>query len=107
MPTVDTRWLSQMKQEDPGGFLLINVLEPQAFQKEHIPDSINIPLSNRQFVERVRDRVDSPNEPVVVYCASKTCDASPKAARRLEDAGFTNVYDYEAGWAERQSGRIP
>ena len=43
------------------------------------------------------------DKPIVVYCASTTCDASPKAARRLNEAGFSKVYDYEGGvkaWKE-------
>jgi len=40
---------------------------------------------------------------VVVYCANAECDASPKAAERLEEAGFTDVVDYQGGtqsWEE-------
>jgi len=40
---------------------------------------------------------------IVVYCASDTCDASPKAAKRLEKMGYENVIDYPGGkkdWAE-------
>jgi rhodanese-related sulfurtransferase len=103
MKTIETTRLAQMRQEDPGGFLLVNVLEPDAFEKGHIPGSINIPESRDDFVDRVRDRVGTPDDTVVVYCASQECKASPKAARRLEEAGFNDVYDYEvgmAGWVE-------
>lgn len=34
---------------------------------------------------------------IVVYCANHDCDASDKAADRLEKAGFKNVYDYAGG----------
>ena len=33
-------------------------------------------------------------------------DASPKAAKKLEEEGFTNVYDYEGGtkdWFEQKN----
>mgnify|MGYP003626742147 CR=1 FL=1 len=40
---------------------------------------------------------------VVVYCANFDCPASTDAARKLDEAGFNNVYDYEGGtqdWME-------
>jgi rhodanese-related sulfurtransferase len=99
MKTLDTAELTRMRRKNPRGFLLVNVLAPEAFEKAHIPDSVNIPESSEDFVKRVRDRVQKPDDTVVVYCASRECNASPKAARKLEEAGFTDVYDYETGMA--------
>jgi len=79
------------------GINLINVLDREEFEKAHIPGSINIPGNRNDFVEQVERRVSSRDEPVVVYCASVDCQASPKAAKRLESAGFTDVYDFEGG----------
>jgi len=35
----------------------------------------------------------------VVYCANANCEASPTAAKALEDKGYTNVVDFEEGYA--------
>jgi rhodanese-related sulfurtransferase len=35
-----------------------------------------------------------------VYCASRSCTASPTLAQKLVDIGFTNVVDFEGGIAE-------
>jgi rhodanese-related sulfurtransferase len=105
MQTIDTKQLARMKMTDPGGFLLVNVLSEQAFEKQRIPDSINIPVDGDDFVQNVRDRAGSKDEKIVVYCASEECNASPRAAKQLTDAGFTNVYDYEVGlegWIREQ-----
>ena len=79
-------------------FELINVLPETDFQKEHIPGSMNIPVADSDFVSRVEDRVGGDkNHKIVVYCASTQCDASSKAAGKLEKAGFSNILRYEAG----------
>lgn len=78
------------------GYALVNVLEKDAYAKEHIPASINIPIGDeREFQKRFSKHKD-----IVVYCASSTCDASPKVANKLVRMGFTNVYDYEAGLSD-------
>lgn len=85
------------------GIAVINVLDAEQYNKEHIPGTDNIPQAAEDFVRRVEQKVGEKDRPVVVYCASTECDASPKAAKKLEDAGFQNVYDYEGGtkaWKE-------
>jgi rhodanese-related sulfurtransferase len=34
---------------------------------------------------------------VVVYCANGPCDNSEKAAKRLAELGYKNVFDYKEG----------
>jgi rhodanese-related sulfurtransferase len=80
-----------------GGIPVINVLDREHFEDKHIPGSINIPLETDDFADQVADRLGSKSDPVIVYCASEQCDASTKAARRLESAGFTDIRDFEPG----------
>lgn len=83
--------------------VVINVLNEEQYRAAHIPRSINIPLSDNDFVRKVEEAAGGRDRPVVVYCASTECNASPTAARKLEDAGFSRVYDYEGGtkaWQE-------
>ncbi len=89
--------LKMMNETEHEDFVLLNVLPRHAFNKQHIRTSINIPVKDENFVDKVADVVGSKDRKVVVYCASFDCDASPKAARKLEEAGFTQVYDYEGG----------
>ncbi|MBB3189655.1 rhodanese-like domain-containing protein [Halomonas cerina] len=98
--------LKTMNEAEHEDFVLINVLAPEAFNKEHIRTSINIPVKDENFVEKVEGVVGCKYRKVVVYCANFDCDASPKAAKRLEEAGFTQVYDYEGGtkdWFEKKT----
>jgi rhodanese-related sulfurtransferase len=83
---------------------IINVLSKEEFQKEHIPQSINIPFKDSdQFLQEVEKKVSSKDHKVIVYCASRECDLSEKAAKSLDKAGFSYVMDFERGikdWKE-------
>lgn len=80
-------------QSRRSGFALVNVLPQQSFAQEHIPGSVNIPVEQLEAFDRIFDK----DKEVVVYCASKTCDASERAASELAQRGFHSVYDYQAG----------
>ena len=89
-------------------FVLINVLPAESFNEAHIPDSINIPLKQADFVAQVEEAVGGKEEKVVTYCASFDCPASHDAAEKLEKSGFTNVSAYEGGvkeWQEKSGKR--
>jgi len=65
----------------------LDVRTPEEFAGGHIPGAGNI------AVETLESRLDeiSRDKPVVVYCRSGNRSAT--AARILDEAGFTNVYD--------------
>jgi len=96
MKNIDAAQLQQMQRSN-GDFLLINTLDEEHFENTRIPGAINIPQSQPDFVDRVRSQADSPDQKIVTYCASSQCNSSTQAAEKLEAAGFTNVYDFEAG----------
>jgi len=80
-------------QSRRSGFAFVNVLPQESFAAEHIPDSVNIPMKQLEAFERLFDK----EKEVVVYCASKACDASEHAASELVRRGFRSVYEYQAG----------
>lgn len=79
------------------GTPVVNVLPTAEYERKHIPGTVNIPIESDEFVRRVEQRVNSKADAIVVYCMSASCDASERAAERLERAGFTNVKDYADG----------
>ena len=97
MQAISKSDLKQMNEANHEDFVLINVLGPDAFNEKHIRTSVNIPQEREDFPEMVKTVAGNKDRKVVVYCASHDCPASPKAAEKLENAGFTNVYDYEGG----------
>ena len=92
METITTEELKE-KLDDEDDFILVNVLSEEQFRKEHIPNSINIPLGE---IGRRRDELD-PQKEIIVYCKNFECDASPIAVKKLEKLGFEKVVDYKGG----------
>lgn len=97
MQPISRTTLEKMNEQQKEDFVLINVLPRDAFRKAHIRTSINIPHENDDFVDRVELVAGGKDRKIVVYCANEDCDASPKAASKLDEAGFQRVYDYEGG----------
>lgn len=100
MKSITKEELKDMNEQQHEDFVLINVLPEDAFNERHIRTSINIPHERDDFVEKVEEVAGGKDRKVVVYCASFDCSASSKAAEKLENAGFTQVCDYEGGTAD-------
>src|SRR4051794_18053817 len=77
------------------GAQLVDVLPEETFTQEHLPGAISIPL---QAIDKAVEQLDRA-KPVIVYCYDYQCDLSPRAAHRLEQLGFAEVYDYVASKA--------
>jgi rhodanese-related sulfurtransferase/CBS domain-containing protein len=74
------------------GAQLVDVLPHETYVREHLPGAINLPLAD---IAAAVDKLDR-RRPVIVYCYDHECDLSPRAAARLEQLGFDEVYDYAA-----------
>jgi rhodanese-related sulfurtransferase len=97
MKTVDANGLKTLLDGNEN-VLLVNTLKAESFEKTRIPGAVNIPLENEDFVARVEQQAGGKDNPVVVYCASRACNSSEKAAGKLENAGFTAVTDFAGGF---------
>jgi rhodanese-related sulfurtransferase len=93
----------RLDQDD--GPLVVEVLSPQEYGEGHLPGAINVPLDN--FEHGIQKAVPDKSEEVVVYCGSTQCDASEKAAQKMEGLGYEHVLDYEAGKADWKEGGLP
>jgi rhodanese-related sulfurtransferase len=85
-------------------FVLIDVLSHESYQREHLPGAVNIPLGD--IAEHAVAGIPSDKE-IVVYCGSFLCTASPTAAKKLEEMGFSSVIDYEGGIADWKEAGYP
>ncbi len=85
---------------------VIEVLSPEYFEKFHLPGARNIPLDD-QFETKIQQVVPEKSQPVLVYCLDQECDASPKAAGKLEELGYQDVYDYSAGKMDWREAGLP
>jgi rhodanese-related sulfurtransferase len=103
MTPLKTADLKRLLAGSGGTAPLINTLPPEHFAKTKIPNSVNIPLESSDFIQRVEALAGNKSRTVIVYCANEECDSSKRAAAVLEDAGFSNVFEYEGGaqaWEE-------
>lgn len=105
MQTISRQNLKQ-KIDSNEDFTLIEVLPTDSFRDFHLPGAMNVPLSDEAFDENIQKAADKDNT-VVVYCMNKECDASPKAARRMEELGFKHVLDYEDGKEDWKESGLP
>jgi rhodanese-related sulfurtransferase/CBS domain-containing protein len=79
------------------GAQLVEVLPHEEYEDMHLPGAVHLWL--RDLDREAARRLD-PTRPVVVYCWDWMCDMSPRAAARLEQLGFRQVYDYVPGKAD-------
>lgn len=77
--------------------LLVNVLSYDQYEKAHIPYSVNVPLNSGEFIERVDELAGRRDKRIVTYCSNVKCTASTDAAKRLAEAGFSDVCVYQGG----------
>ncbi len=109
MQTLTKQELKRMNDVEEADFVLINVLPLKHFKEQHIRTSINLPYDDENFTAAVEKVAGGKERDIVVYCASFDCDASTKAAEKLEAAGFTSVFDYEGGtkdWFEQKQKEV-
>jgi rhodanese-related sulfurtransferase len=107
--TISTEKLQSLRKGSVG-FLLVDVLDKDAFAKDHIPGARNVPLDTPDFARAVATKAaGSKSRRVVLYCSGPDCDASSKAARLLVQGGFTDVLEYTGGlaaWNESKRARL-
>ncbi|TPG40219.1 thioredoxin domain-containing protein [Flavobacterium pectinovorum] len=72
---------------------ILDVRTPEEFESEHIDNAANVNWNGEGFAEKVATYDKS--KPVFVYCLSG--GRSKKAAAKLNELGFTNVYELEGG----------
>lgn len=88
------------------GVTLVEVLSAEKYNDYHLPGAINVPLGD-QFDQRIQAAIPDKSVPVIVYCYDAECDASPKAAQRMDELGYRTVYDYEAGKVDWKEAGLP
>jgi len=101
-PTVKWVSLEKLTSLRPN-VIIVDARSNYEFDTLHIKGALNIPLSDRSFVDQVKKlRVDS-KFPIVFYCNGRTCMKSYQAALKAQDAGVGDVFSFDAGifdWAK-------
>lgn len=95
MQIINRRELKRMLERDRG-FVLIDALPEDEYQREHLPFAINVPLNDAHFADRIREAVPEPERDIIVYCDGPD-ETAHEAARRIEELGYISVYEYIDG----------
>lgn len=105
MQEIDRNTAQRMLQSEQKVHL-VEVLNESEFEEAHLPGAINVPLGD-DFDRAVQVAVPNKSDPVIVYCKNTECQASPKAARRMDELGYSRVYDYAAGKQDWRKAGLP
>ncbi|MFT2091805.1 rhodanese-like domain-containing protein [Paraglaciecola sp. 2405UD69-4] len=85
--------------EDPSSYFLVDVRTPKEFAEGHVPNAINIPLS--ELSTSLEKFSNLENKHIVLYCRSGY--RAGKASKMLQQHGFNNLYHLEGdmlGWVK-------
>lgn len=84
--------------------IVAEILGPQHFARGHLPGALNLPLES--LAERAARLLPDKGAPLVVYCASSTCQNSDIAQRKLHDLGYRDVRVFKGGKAAWQEAGL-
>jgi len=82
---------------------LIDVRKPDEFASGHIENAVNMNFYDEDFEAQIKN-LDKDKD-VYIYCRSG--GRSGKAAKQLEELGFTKVYDLEGGILNWEKQNLP
>jgi rhodanese-related sulfurtransferase len=98
--------IDELKQSlrSPRPPVVAEILGPQHFARGHLPGALNLPLEG--LAERAAQLLPDKGAPVVVYCASNTCQNSDIAQRKLRSLGYQDVRVFKGGKAAWQEAGL-
>jgi len=80
--------------------LIIDTRSNYEFETIHINTAINIPVSDKDFVQQIKKIRQTTDKAIIFYCNGRTCYKSYKATRAALKSHIKNVYAYDAGMFE-------
>lgn len=104
MKTISTEALYRSLQADRSP-LLLEALPERYFAQKHLPGARLFP--HDQVDRRAGEVIPEKSTPVVVYCASRSCQNSRIAAQRLIQLGYADVTLYEDGKQAWEESGLP
>lgn len=85
--------------------VLLEALPIAYYAAGHLPNAQWFPHDRAKELAVVA--IPNKADPVVVYCASSTCQNSHVAAKALSDLGYANVSVYAGGKADWEAAGLP
>jgi rhodanese-related sulfurtransferase len=85
--------LKQLLKQDKS-LKLVDVRTPNEFKQGHIKNAVNIDVFKSDFVNQCESKFKT-SDRLIIYCRSG--QRSMNAAKKLEKAGFTSLYNLNGG----------
>lgn len=104
METITRRELQGRINRD--GLEVVEVLGSSEYREAHLPGAVNVPLS-AEFDEAIKQMIPDETTPVVVYCKDEDCDASTRAAQRMQELGYADVKEFVGGKTAWKAAGLP
>jgi rhodanese-related sulfurtransferase len=82
--------------------IFLDIREKAEFKKEHIAESMSLPLST---LEENITKLKDPAQPIILICASG--QRARTAAKQLRGKGFSNIYVLTGGLNAWKDGKLP
>ncbi|MGC9344914.1 MAG: rhodanese-like domain-containing protein, partial [Bacteroidales bacterium] len=79
MKTIEKEELREKLKNDE--IILIEVLDEEQYNREHIKGAINIPL--KKIATEANQKFEK-DDAIAVYCSDYECTSSPTAAKKLD-----------------------
>jgi rhodanese-related sulfurtransferase len=77
----------ELLDADANNLVIVDVRTPEEFQQGHVPNAINVPLS--EIIDNPAILLSSKAKPIVLYCRSGY--RAGKAAEALQKDGYQNL----------------
>jgi rhodanese-related sulfurtransferase len=87
----------ELLDANSNNLVIVDVRTPEEFQQGHVPNAINVPLS--EIIDNPAILLSSKGKPIILYCRSGY--RTGKAAEALQKDGYQNLRHLEGdmqGW---------
>ncbi len=94
---------------DSGEYIVVDARSQLEYDVIHVDGAKHVAVSKKTFVAQLKVVAEqNPGKKIAFYCNGITCLKSYKATKKAMDAGYSNVYAYDAGipeWANMYPGQ--
>jgi rhodanese-related sulfurtransferase len=87
------------------GVLFVDARHNFDYKQGHITGAINVPLKDFDLGTSALART-AKDKTIITYCDGAECNSSIELAKKLSEAGFTNVKMFFGGWTEWQQRHL-
>jgi rhodanese-related sulfurtransferase len=89
--------------DEKADVIILDVRTPEEFNRDHINESINIPVD--ELINKISEIMPDKNKLIYVYCLSGS--RSDFAVNMMKQLGYSNVFSMTSGLLMWRSKRYP